>query len=160
MARVKKKKTQKKKTRTRTRNHHPIHSHEHTHTHELPFTISPLVEALELLLGHLPAEHHLTDRLRRLHQTQKKKKSGKANEHAFAEQWQGLGRRRRGTWCGRRLGGGVAPAASSWAAPSGHVSRSAVDVWDFLTGAGLSISPSRPPPPQPSSSSLSLSLSL
>lgn len=45
------------------------------------------------------------------------------------------------------MGGGVAPAAGSCGAPSGHVSRSAVDVWDFLTGAGLSIS-------------LSLSLSL
>lgn len=44
------------------------------------------------------------------------------------------------TWWGRRLGGGVAPAAGSCGAPSGHVSRSAVDVWDFLTGAGLSIS--------------------
>ena len=46
------------------------------------------------------------------------------------------------TWCGRRLGGGVAPASGSCGAPSGQISRSAVDVWDFLTGAGLSIPPS------------------
>ena len=34
---------------------------------------SPLVEALGLLLRHLPAEHHLLERLRRLHRTENRK---------------------------------------------------------------------------------------
>jgi hypothetical protein len=35
---------------------------------------SPLVEALKLLLGHLPAEHHLADRLRWLHEAEGEKR--------------------------------------------------------------------------------------
>jgi hypothetical protein len=42
------------------------------------------------------------------------------------------------------LDGGVDPAGNSCGAPSGQTSRSAVDVWDFLTGAGLSMSPFSP----------------
>ncbi len=110
------------------------HSQPRTHT-KASFTIWPLVEALELLLGHLPAEHHLTDRLRRLHQTKKNqakqaKSPSLSNGNDSGEDGGGPG-----------AAGGWA-AASSWASASGHVSRSAVDVWDFLTGAGLSISPS------------------
>lgn len=58
------------------------------------------------------------------------------------------------TWCGRRLDGGVAPGAGSCGAPSGQISRSAVLVCDFLTGAGLSMLPPFPLPSSHRGSSL------
>lgn len=74
-------KTEEKSPRTREKQSKK--SRNKTSTRRAPdLTHAPLVEALGLLLRHLPAEHHLVDRLRRLH-AQKQNRKQKQNKKNF-----------------------------------------------------------------------------
>jgi hypothetical protein len=110
--------------------------------------IWPLGEAVGLLLGDLTPEHHLPDSLRRLRATERCEFDGQSKaarigggggrcRYAWREEEESEDGGAAVTWPGRRGGDGVA-GAGPWGC--GHASRSAVEVWELLTGAARSIS--------------------
>lgn len=112
--------------------------------------ILPLVQALSFFISHLTSKHHFTDPIRRLPfpPTQATKDPQistrvvtKEKLHADQNNPKPTRKQRRITWWGRALGREEPDPGrpESRAGVSDQVSRSAVEVWGFLTGVLLSI---------------------